>query len=394
MSDQPLRGRIITLHEWWTTVLSQNSHNDDKSPSEGGETKKLMPLLDLRSTSAFERERLSHPLLVVVSIPMEVLKERSFELPARHLEFSILIEESDLEDAQHFLIGRPPTPPNDDKNASRLTINNPKRSKRPWKVKHVLLAEDGLWEDALSVGILHTGDHKLETPTSNGSVFPLPRLWQPDPMVEMILLPLLQSRTSSNGCLQIWDLASGAGRDVAFLAEELVHTTGNPYIVCGIDHRYNDREASITEAFWSRRGLQNYTKCIKAELSSWETAVETLAPMTSINLIAALFCVRFWKPQLVSAIVQSPLIPSGTLFGLSHFCKSHDGASWEFDHPSEKTVLERSQLRNLFSESTTTTTPNDNLPSTSSSHWEILHDEIAMDSDHGRPMLQFVARKI
>jgi hypothetical protein len=70
-------------------------------------------------------------------------------------------------------------------------------------------------------------------------------------------------------------------------------------------------------------------------------------------------------------------LSSGTLFGLSHFCKPYPGAPWDFDHPSEKTVLERTHLQELFS----------------SEGWDILHDEIAIDSDHGRTMIQFTAKK-
>jgi len=70
----------------------------------------------------------------------------------------------------------------------------------------------------------------------------------------------------------------------------------------------------------------------------------------------------------------------GTLFAMSHFCKSHDGAIWDFDHPKVKSVLERNELSNLF---------------TKTNKWKILHDEICLvDGDHGRTLIHFVAERI
>jgi hypothetical protein len=336
-----LKDRIVTVLEWWRRI------HDNPTNGPQGET----PLLDLRAASDYEKQHLFHPRLKVVSFPIHSLKERSFELPARHVEFSILVDPSSLDDAQSFLVG--PRGPE--------TV----RPKIPWNVTYVLLADADLWEEACSMKIV--SDSSLQQPGT--TVVPNPRLWQPDPMVQNVLYPLLRDRIS-NGSLQIWDLASGAGRDVAFLAEEL-DAQGNSYHVWGFDHRYNERETNITQGFWSRRGLEHVTKCIKMDLSSWDAMT---LPTTNV---AALFCVRFWKPLLVSAIARSCKIVPGTLIGISHFCKPHEGASWTFDHPSEKTVLERTQLRDLFQ----------------GCSWEIVYDEIAMDSDHGRPMIQFVARK-
>lgn len=329
-----LMDRIINVREWWTLNCKIATNE--------------IALLDLRAESADGPHRLCHPRLKVVPFPIQYLKERSFELPARHFEFSILLDSSDLEEAQTFLLGT----------HQPLT----KRPKKPWNVTYVILADGKIWEEARSIGI-------LENAIVSPDVFPTARLWQPDPMVQTILFPLLKNRVS-NGNLQIWDMASGAGRDVAFLAEELM-AAENPYHVWGFDHRYNEKETNITRSFWKRRGLENTTKCIKVDLSSWETVT---LPKTHV---AALFCVRFWKPELVSAIARSSELLPGTLFGISHFCKPHVGASWDFDHPSEKTVLERTQLRDLFQ-----------LCS-----WEIVCDEIAVDSDHGRPMIHLVARK-
>jgi hypothetical protein len=170
-------------------------------------------------------------------------------------------------------------------------------------------------------------------------------------------------------------LAAGAGRDVAFLAEELL-AAEKPYQIIAMDHRYNEKETKIVNGFWDRRGIRNQTTSIKLNLSQWSTLENTMASSLASKQVVAMFCVRFWKPELVKEIARSASIYSGVLFGVSHFCKPSVGAPWNFAHPSEKTVLERDELSNLFQE-----------------RWDILHNEIANDSDHGRSMVHFVARR-
>lgn len=46
-----------------------------------------------------------------------------------------------------------------------------------------------------------------------------------------------------------------------------------------------------------------------------------------------------------------------------------------------KHVLERNELGDLFQQATAAT-------------WKVLYDDVAQDSDHGRPLIQFVAQKI
>lgn len=333
-----LTDRIVSLQDWWAKT------------SDSALESKMVPLLDLRPCSSYDQRRLRHSKLHVVPFPAQYLKERSYELPSRHVEFSILVEKPDLKQAQTIFLGT--------KSPAR------QRPGKPWKVTDVLVDEPRLWELAGDLAIL--SEEKVDPP------FPLPRLWQPDPMVETVLFKCLQNFPSNGPLLQVWDLASGAGRDVAFLAEELL-AAGKPFEVWGFDHRYNEKETKITTGFWERRGLGHFTKCVKIDLSTWDAVASDLPT----NSVAAIFCVRFWKRDLVTAISQCKKLSPGTLFGLSHFCKPHKGAPWRFDHPSEKTVLERSQLHDLFIEQ----------------GWEIMHDEIALDSDHGRTMIHFVAKK-
>mmetsp|Transcript_33432 Transcript_33432/g.78851 ORF Transcript_33432/g.78851 Transcript_33432/m.78851 type:complete len:395 (-) Transcript_33432:414-1598(-) len=378
-----LRSKIIGLSDWWALY-------------EATESSATAHVLDLRSSDEQRQRFLCPPSQrespIVVPIPVSEVEQRSFELPARHIQFSILVPESDLPRAESFLCGLNRKRPN------------------PWKVDHVLLDTDGLWREAQDLGMIdregnaqrsqeepQPHEHKrqrldLESDDTKNSTtmrtfgkfsrFPLARLWQPDHMVETVLFPLLvkvgdnnQQSASSQALLEVWDLAAGAGRDVAFLAEELL-AVEKPFRIIAVDHRYNDKETKIVNDFWNRRGIGEQTSSLKLNLSQWKTLEGAMASALTQNRVAAMFCVRFWKPDLVNAIAKSKSMPSGVLFALSHFCKPSLGAPWNFDHPSEKTVLERSQLHDLFE-----------------TEWDILHDEIATDSDHGRTMVHFVARR-
>jgi hypothetical protein len=71
--------------------------------------------------------------------------------------------------------------------------------------------------------------------------------------------------------------------------------------------------------------------------------------------------------------------PPGAIFCLSHFCLPSADAEWPFDHPRKTQVLEFNEMQTLFSVN---------------AGWETVYEEIVMDSDHGRTMLQFIARKV
>mmetsp|Transcript_26511 Transcript_26511/g.56811 ORF Transcript_26511/g.56811 Transcript_26511/m.56811 type:complete len:398 (+) Transcript_26511:116-1309(+) len=381
-SKNVLRDRIIGLSDWW------NLHETSKSLA--------TPLLDLRPFEEYKKQSLRPPAhkevsspspdLVVVRIPISVVEKRSFELPARHVKFSVLVSESDLDRADFFLCG-----------------SNRKRP-NPWKIVHVLLDTEEFWSKAQDMGMVGQEDiqesheqmqkrqrldeensiHKTKSTSikSTTTNFPMTRLWQPDPMVETVLFPLLakvdgskQQSLSEQSPRQVWDLAAGAGRDVAFLAEELL-AIDNKHQLVAVDHRYNEKETNIVNEFWDRRGITNQTNSIKLNLSHWEPLEKAMESAFMKKQVVAMFCVRFWKPDLIKAIARTSSIDAGVVFGISHFCKPSVGAPWNFDHPSEKTVLERNQLSKIFE-----------------AQWDILHDKIALDSDHGRTMIHFVARR-
>jgi hypothetical protein len=371
-----LRNRIIGFSDW----LLKQKQLTSKSTSTSSK------VLDLRCTKDQEKRQLSSSSF----IPVEYLKERSFELPARHVEFTILVSENDLDVVESLLCGS--------KNGRQ----------KPWKVAHVLLDTEDFWNEASqNIGMVVVQqqqqqqqqhdqlDNKSSIVINNNTSGV--RIWNPDPMVENVLLPLLvkaknndnsnnrimtsssssSSSSNNNNSFEIWDLASGSGRDIAFLAEELyVANPNTDYKLIAIDHRYNAKETKIVNDFFDRRGIGNQTSTLKLNLSNWTTLEQAMSTNILNNHVAAIFCVRFWKLELVEAIANSQSISSGVLFGLSHFCKPTIGASWNFDHPSEKTVLERDQLFNLFQD-----------------QWDIGYNEIALDSDHGRTMIHFVARR-
>jgi hypothetical protein len=52
----------------------------------------------------------------------------------------------------------------------------------------------------------------------------------------------------------------------------------------------------------------------------------------------------------------------------------------------EKHVLERYELRDLFVSKSST--------AGGEANWKVLYDEVALDSDHGRTMIHFVAQRI
>jgi hypothetical protein len=335
---------IVSISQWWNDRCTE-------SATEG----QRLPLLDVRTQKDYEQQRIQHSSITVVHSPLEFLRARSFELPARHVEFSLLVDDADsLEEAQTFLLG-----PKD---------STTRKRQQPWKVRNVIVADGNFWKQAQDLDIASTS-----APIAH---FPLPRLWQPDCMVQDVLLPLLKDRLAQGDEFQVWDLASGSGRDVAFLAEELLASQARsqtPVKVVALDHRYNAKETNIITSFFARRQLVKATKCVQMDLSQWSTLQDSSTQNCNVG---AFFCVRFWKRSLVEELAKAAL-PKGTLFAISHFCKPYVGAEWNFEHPSEKTVIERNELCDLFCNG-----------------WEVLHDEIAMDSDHGRTMIHFVARRL
>lgn len=245
----------------------------------------------------------------------------------------------------------------------------------------------------------------------------LPRLWKPDPITTNILSILKEwtIKEDINRIGLVLDLGSGAGRDVCYLAEELKEYQStqqqqqSSIHVVGIDNHKGSAKRCIP--LWKNRKVDDITHSVLLDLNKLHQVRSTLMdaskllshPIQQQSEIICLYAIRFLNRKLLSYIANStihietnsiesksksksaihsppqPLILSiGTIFAMSHFCKPEDGATWEFDHPKESSVLERSELKNLFE----------------NKGWQVLKDDIILDGDHGRTLVQFIAKKV
>jgi hypothetical protein len=317
----------------------------------------------------------------------------------------------------------------------------PNRLSCPWNVTALLLASDEMWQQAHQSGVsLRQSDlHDTENEQQRVLLFqPDPRLWSPDSMVEHVLLPLLTTDFSVShhrGAavdkvrenqrerpVAIWDLGAGVGRDVCFLAEELrAHFCRRdvsqqhepfqqfPFLVVGLDQRYRDVDKNEAIDFWKRRRVESVTSCRCVDLNDVEMVERLMAAnldgqqTSSVpdsietdrtpSFVQCFYAVRYWNQPLFAMLVRSGLdrrLRSGTIVAIAQFGKPYANAPWPFPHPKEKHVLERDELRALFS-TPLSTTPTDHTGA-SFPCWNIVHDQVVLDSDHGRTLIQFVAQ--
>ena len=85
-----------------------------------------------------------------MSLPLGDLKSRSFELPARCREFSVLVEEDGDEDGNSSLCRAREFLLQPDRDAS-----NEKRKFRPWNVKRIVVANKQFWQQAKELDLLN-----------------------------------------------------------------------------------------------------------------------------------------------------------------------------------------------------------------------------------------------
>lgn len=279
-----------------------------------------MPLIDVRETQG-NNAIASTDSRVVVSLPFSALisGERSCELPPRNVAFGILMEEIQdeakdkcrQEGLRTFFFAT----------CSKAT----QQSRKPWIVSAILIATPALWEESKRLGI-HKSLEILVPVTSVSE--PLPRLWQPDPMVSNVLWPILeqQLRRDKHQCT-IWDLGSGAGRDACFIAEMMKACGWIHCHVIGLDN--HKASAKRCEPFWRHRQVADLTKATNLNLNKLDLVEQEL---NDCNVIC-FYAVRFLNRKLVSFLAQSSKLKSGTIFAVSHFCKPHQGAEWNFEHP-------------------------------------------------------------
>ena len=243
----------------------------------------------------------------------------------------------------------------------------------------------------------------------------------------------------------ILDLGSGAGRDVCYLAEEMkeLHssllfsrqndrTASSPFLslkFIGIDNHKGSAKRCIP--LWKYRGVSELTRSVHLNLEKLEevhdfftTSIPSLSREHASDSIVCIYAIRYLNRKLFAYLADSTLsdaskeqismdptkvtkkaktvsnpayrnestpsihLPKGTILAISHFCKPHPSSSWKFDHPKESRVLDRYELRDLF-QSVGSTGKSDE-----GSSWKIVKDDICLDGDHGRTLIQFVAVKL
>ncbi len=446
----------VTISQWWEGFHDIDINKDDNgegmtnntssssSPPTGGQSP--LPLVDLRCNVEYNHRHLNLMELAptgstssltsrhtkVVHLPFHSLQsgERSCELPPRHVKFAILLPNTinidggaDSHKDINADLSTSTSVPNISSGHQKYTRQEIEelffatmskataQTRKPWLVKQVIVDSDALWEEAKEIGILDTSKDVCASSNENNSdesnregrlrlARKLSRLWEPDRMVERVLLPLLQEKiqdfvevasspdtecsSSSTRQFTVWDLGSGAGRDVSFLAEELKSsltlTQKDPSSsniklrVVGIDNHKGSARRCIP--LWKNRFVDDVTESRLQNLNTIPKFKEHLQQEKSG--LVCLYAIRFLNRKLVEYIANdTEFVQTGCLFAMSHFCKEKDG-EWKWDHPKPSSVLDRDELSSLF---------------TRTGHWRILHNELCSDGDHGRNLLQFVAER-
>jgi hypothetical protein len=331
------------------------------------------------------------------------------------------------------------------------------QTRKPWLVRQILLENEEFWIDARRLELLVerkascvAGDDLL---SSNNLFCKLPRLWKPDPLVCSDVLSMLKNKiqqhnngndtTSFTGI--VLDLGSGAGRDICFLAEELKEWHSNntyaltpsteddipsddtikpqfPIQFIGIDNHKGSAKRCLP--LWKYRGVQDITSSVHLNLEKLNEVnvflSSIISPTFAADTFLCIYAIRYLNRKLLSYLAYaasnsiqqtnnddqdttsqcqssnaqytSIQLPKGTIIAISHFCKPSSSTKWEFDHPKESQVLNRWELRDLFGSVTCYTDIDDGGEKRSC--WKIVKDEICLDGDHGRTLIQFVVVKI
>ena len=293
----------VTLQKWQQGYTS--SSNNDQT---------RLPLIDLRSKDAHAKNHLNDASSTIVHLPFDDLLsgERSCELPPRHVEFAIIIPaDLDRNQVEDFFFAT----------CSKATS----QSRKPWLVRQVVQETNAVWEDATSLEMLSSGD--------DVHILPLPRLWKPDQMVEKILFPLLKQKLHvEKDDFVVWDLGSGAGRDVSFLAEELKHQTqlensSRKVKIVGFDNHKGSSRRSLP--LWKNRMVGDVTE---SRLLNLKNIILLEEGIREENGLACVYAIRYLNRRMIDYIATDAPLKSGCLFAMSHFCKEA-GAEWNWDHP-------------------------------------------------------------
>ena len=373
---------VISFREW---LNNNNNTNHDHNDDDKCRICNPLSLIDLRSESEFYSRRIRTVSLdcIIVNLPFETLVsgERSCELPPRNMPFAVMLSSKSrfsVKDVHQFFFS--------------TTSKSTGQSRVPWMLKQIIVADedekDGnvFWEELKAMKLLEEGDNNVSLPL---------RLWKPDPLVQDVLLPILieyvrewskkqDSEHKSSIIGEVWDLGSGAGRDVCFLAEEVQYFCRNelkldqcPLLFVGIDNHKGS--AKRCQPLWEHRGVATITESRLTNLKKVDLIEASLDKLLSQQRQLVLcYAVRFLNRPLLEYIAENKhIIMNGMTFAISHFCMKEDGI-WEFDHPKAQSVLKFDELSHIFS---------DNFS------WNSTHHELALDADAGRTMIKYTTKK-
>jgi hypothetical protein len=304
--------------------------DDDDDDAAAGAGASRAPSASFHRAPASDRRRIR-----IVHIPFsELVAERAFELPPRNAEFVIFVEPARLEAAVHFLTGR-----------SFATAASPRggnavpRMGAAWSVVGAILDTADTRQQIEQIALPPYDD-------------PNQRLWHPDSMVEQHLLPLLRDRLTtrstptpqwSRRTVHVWDLGSGVGRDVAYLARNLRSVVesgsdgsndgehGPAFRVVGLDQRYKPRDAAVFRSFMQRQGVDDLTECRCVDLTVSKDRDSSIVAALVDERPECIYAVRYWNRPLFETVDR--LAPRGTIVAITHFAKPTDDADWPFPHP-------------------------------------------------------------
>jgi hypothetical protein len=224
----------------------------------------------------------------------------------------------------------------------------------PWQLAFYIVDSDVNHADAI----------RLDLISESSTLFtPNPRLWSPNDLMYHLLphLAALPAATS------VVDLGCGSCRDLIYLAED-------PNLLLnyvGIDHNKKGRSRALS--FAARRGITRPFDFIAMNLRR----IQCLDKWARMNgPISCIFGCRFLLRDLFTILPD--LVILGGLVAWMHFVYPADGSKWRWEHPRKPSdILSVGELRARFE----------------SSSFEILCDTIVVDTDHGRPMQLFIAKK-
>ncbi|ETW01838.1 hypothetical protein H310_06409 [Aphanomyces invadans] len=301
-------------------------------------------LLDLREQSELTYEFTSN---VVVNIPWSEQKLRSHEYPSRSTRFALLC-----------------SPANADDQVDWFTNADLHPTKHPWQVEFYVLDTPATRAAALKLAIVAAPD----TPRP----YPLARLWTPNSLMTHLLPRLIQAATTAASAPTpspvVFDLGCGSGRDIMFLAEELQAQGATSWRFCGVDH--NKTGMATTTAFARRRRVHDAYSFVQMDLRKLDAVQRMLERHQSD--VQCVFGCRFLHRDLLTVVRD--VLPVGGIFAWSHFAMPADG-QWRWQHPSKpRDILRRDELATLFAQD-----------------FDVLLNVFESDSDHGRPLNQFIA---